>query len=59
MTVPVVVHHKKNGKVVVDTTDIEQQQQKLYQLVKTGQNNEYTLGEIMDVHYEFFSTAKE
>lgn len=56
MTVPVVVQHMKDGRVVVDATDIELQEQKLYRLEKTGENNEYTLGEIMDVHYDFFST---
>jgi hypothetical protein len=59
MTVPVVVQSMKEGKVIVELKDPEQPQ-KLYRLEKTSENNEYTLGEVMDVKYDFFSsTPKE
>lgn len=56
MTVPVVLQHTQDGKLVVnDNIKVEDRQQKLYQLMKTTEKNEYKLGEVMDVHYDLFS----
>lgn len=60
MTVPVVLQHTQDGKLVVNKNiQIEDRQQKLYQLIKTTEKNEYKLGEVMDVHYDLFSLHDE